>query len=325
MTDWRAHWDSRIGRRLKLRDLRILFAVVEAGSMAKAASQLRMSQPAISEAIANLEGALDVRLLDRSRRGVEPTIYAQALLKRGHNAFDELDQGMREIGFLAHPTAGVVRVGCPENMMSGFVPAVIDRLSRRYPQIVVHAITAQPGAQQFQALSEGHVDLMLGRILRPVTDVAIASEIVGEDRLFVVAGATSPWARRRKVALVDLMGERWILFPPDNVVSSSFAEVFQAHGLEAPQPSVISFSLDIRMHLLATGRFLTVLSGLVLQYNAKRWSLLPLPIDLGEPVPITIFTLKDRTTSPVAQLFIEQAKAAAASLRKVNKSSDGIR
>ncbi|HKS63499.1 MAG TPA: LysR family transcriptional regulator [Xanthobacteraceae bacterium] len=317
MTEAPAPWDSRIGRRLKLRDLRILFAVVEAGSMAKAAGQLRMSQPAISEAIANLEGALDVRLLDRSRRGVEPTIYAQALLKRGRNAFAELDHGMREIGYLAHPTAGVVRIGCPENMMSGFVPAIIDRLSRRYPQIVVHAITAQPGAQQFQVLRESHVDLMLGRILRPVTDAAIASEIIGEDRFFVVAGASSPWIRRRQVALAELVNERWILFPPDNVVSSSFADVFQAHGLEAPQASVISFSLDVRMHLLATGRFLTVLSGLVLQYNAKRWSLRALPVDFGEPVPITIFTLKDRTTSPVAQLFIEQAGAVAASLQKV--------
>jgi DNA-binding transcriptional LysR family regulator len=83
-------WERRIGGRLKLRDLHILSKVVEWGSMAKAASQLGMSQPAVSEAIANLEAALRVRLLDRNARGIEPTIYADTLLKRERVVFDEL-------------------------------------------------------------------------------------------------------------------------------------------------------------------------------------------------------------------------------------------
>ena len=76
-------WESRIGRRLKLRDLHILSVVVQWGSMTKAASQLAMSQPAVSELIASLEATLGVRLLDRNPRGIEATFYAHALLKRG--------------------------------------------------------------------------------------------------------------------------------------------------------------------------------------------------------------------------------------------------
>src|SRR5215475_908009 len=90
-------WESRIGRRLKLRDLHILATVVDRGSMAQGAAHLRMSQPAVSEAIATLESALGVRLLDRSPRGVQPTIYGHALLKRGHVVFDEIKQGLRDI------------------------------------------------------------------------------------------------------------------------------------------------------------------------------------------------------------------------------------
>jgi Bacterial regulatory helix-turn-helix protein, lysR family len=71
------NWESRIGRRLKFRDLHILFTVVQWGSMAKGAVHLGMSQPAVSEAIASLEDALRVRLLDRSPRGIEPTIYGR--------------------------------------------------------------------------------------------------------------------------------------------------------------------------------------------------------------------------------------------------------
>ena len=148
------HWESRIGRRLRLRDLHILFAVVQWGSMAKAASHLAMSQPAVSEAIANLEDALRVRLLDRSSRGIEPTIYAHALLKRGNAVFDELRQGIRDIEFLADPTAGEIRIASPETFAAGLLPAAIDRLSRRYPRIVVRVVQENNSTLEFRELRE---------------------------------------------------------------------------------------------------------------------------------------------------------------------------
>src|SRR5262250_2403411 len=84
--------ESRISRRLRFRDLQVLFAVVQCGSMAKAASELGVTQPAVSEVIAELEEASAVRLFDRSPQGVVPTIYGRALHKRGRAAFDELKQ-----------------------------------------------------------------------------------------------------------------------------------------------------------------------------------------------------------------------------------------
>src|SRR6267142_1467361 len=94
-------WESRLGRRLRIRDLYILSTVVQLGSMAKAARQLAMSQPAVSEAIANLEHILRVRLLDRSPQGISPTIYTGAVLKRSATVFDELQQSVRDVEFLA--------------------------------------------------------------------------------------------------------------------------------------------------------------------------------------------------------------------------------
>src|SRR5262245_6970512 len=216
----------RIDQRLKLRELQVLSAVVEYGSMVKAAGQLAMSQPAVSAAIAKLEAALDVRLIDRSPRGIEPTIYSQALLKRGRVAFDELRQGLRDIEFLLDPAAGEVRVACPESLAAGFVPAVIDRLSQLHPRVIVHVVNAQTGTQEFGELRERNVDIMLGRLFRPTVDDDIDAEIVGGDRLFVVTASHSPWARRRKVSLTELIGEPWIFFPADNVVGSFHAEAF---------------------------------------------------------------------------------------------------
>ena len=308
-------WESRIGRRLKLRDLHILSTVVECGSMAKAARQLGMSQPAVSESIANLEDALRVRLLDRNTKGVEPTIYAHALLARGNIVFDELKQGIRDIEFLADPSVGEVRIGSPESLMAGFVPAIIDRMSRQHPRVVVHAVNAQPGEQEFRALHERSIDLMLGRVLMPLRDPDVAMEILCEDRFFVVAGARSRWASRRAIRFADIAREPWIMFPIDSLIASHFSKALQASGLEAPRASNTTFSMHVRMQLLATGRFLTIMHGSTLRYYAKPWSLKALPVDLAiPPVPIALLSLRNRTFSPVVRLFVEQARAVANSM-----------
>src|SRR5215472_2739444 len=133
-----APWEGRIGRRVRLRDLHVLFAVVQHGSMAKAGAYLGTSQSAISQAIAALEDAVQVPLLDRTPRGVEPTIYGAALIRRGQSAFDELRSGVQDIEFLADPGTGEVRIACTETVAAGLLPAVIDRFASRYPRVKLH-------------------------------------------------------------------------------------------------------------------------------------------------------------------------------------------
>src|SRR5436305_7770826 len=97
-------WNDRIGRRLKLHDLNVLLTVAELGSMGKAAERLAVSQPSVSKAIADIEHAVGVRLLDRTSKGVEMTDYGRALLRRGIGAFDELRLGVKEIESLTDPS-----------------------------------------------------------------------------------------------------------------------------------------------------------------------------------------------------------------------------
>ena len=86
-----------------------------------------------------------MRLLDRHRQGVEPTEYGRALLDCGVAVFDDLRQGVKNIEFLADPTAGEVRIGSKPFVAASFVSAVVDRLSRRYPRIVFHLVAAAGG------------------------------------------------------------------------------------------------------------------------------------------------------------------------------------
>lgn len=301
-------WDDHLGRRLRLRDLHILSNIAQWGSMAKAAKHLGISQPAVSEAIAQLEETLGVRLLDRSPRGIRPTIYGDALLRRGLVVFDELKQGIKEIESLADPGTGEVRIGCPEFLADGVVPAFIDQFSRRYPAAFVYVVDT-PGVREDQQLRERKIDLLLARLpANSVSELEFDVEILFEERFFVVADARSQWFRRRKVTLADLINERWVLQPAQMAIRPLIDAAFRAHGLAVPREKVGTLSMHIRNHLIATGRYLTILPGSALHFNAKRWSVRALPLDLGINVPTGVVTLKHRALSPVVGRFIECAR-----------------
>jgi DNA-binding transcriptional LysR family regulator len=307
-------WEGRIGRRVRLRDLHVLSTVVRWGSMAKAAPHLAMSQSAVSEAIGNLEDALGVRLLDRSPHGVEPTIYALALLKRGDVVFDELKQGIKDIEFLSDPTAGEVRIACPEILSAWLVPSTIERLLRQHPQISIRAFQQDINILEFRQLHDRSVDLVINRVPKEFEDDSVDTEVLLEDQHFVVAGAQSRWAHRRHVTLAELVNEPW-MFPPNPVLKALVREAFEAEGLKVPSGSVTADSVLLRIELLATGRFLSVLSGSVLRGVAIRSAFKVLPINLRSTAPpIVILRLKNRTLSPVVQVFIEQLRQVAKSV-----------
>src|SRR5215510_11125803 len=267
-------WSERIGRRIMLRDLHILLAVVQCKSMARAAEQLAISKPVISKVIANLEHVLGVRLLERDRHGAEPTSYGAALLRRGITVFDELRAGVKEIEFLVDPTAGDVRIGCNPILATSFLPAVIDRLSRRFPRIVFHVVARQADT--------------------------LHRELIDRNVDFLIA--------RRLIELAELMNEVWVLPPPDNVVGSVVLKAFRARGLDYPRSTVVSDSPHVRMTLLATGRFLSIFPVSALRFPTKSAEVRELSIDLPRArVPVGIVTLRNRTLGPVARLFIEQA------------------
>jgi DNA-binding transcriptional LysR family regulator len=308
------HWADRIGRRLKLRDLHILLAVVQCGSMAKAARQLSVSNPVVSKSVADLEHALDARLLDRGAQGVEPTIYGRALLDHALCVFDELRQAVKHVEFLANPTAGEARIGSSIALASGFIAAVVDRLSRQHPRIIFHLLAAESSIT-YRALEERKVDLAIARMFKPVADEQMDAEVLYDEQEVVVAGADNSWTRRRKIDLAELMHEPWTLPPPDTLSGSVIAEAFREKGLDLPPSTIITATVPVRSALLATGRFLTIIPSSVLKFSVNNPVLKRLPVELPTTErPVGIITLKNRTISPVAQLFIDCAREIAKTL-----------
>jgi DNA-binding transcriptional LysR family regulator len=301
-------WNDRVKRRLRLRDLDILMAVIETGSMGKAAKRLNVSQPAVSKAIVELEDALGVQLFDRGRRGVVPTPYGLALRKRGVAVLDDLRQGIEDIEFLSDPTKGDIRVGTTEPIMAAILSPVIDTLSRKHPRMVFH-IVAGDTATLYKDVAERNIDLAVCRMIGNLPD-ELSAETLFEDSVAVMTTADNPLTRRRHLTLADLMNEPWVLFPYESFFGGVIADIFRANGLEPPRLTVSTLSIHAQNELLATGRFLTVLPSFMLRVRDQRLRLKALPVVLpNAPMPIGLITVRNRTLTPTAQLFIDTIRA----------------
>ena len=310
-----ADWNRHIGRTLRLRDLHVFFTVVHWGSMAKAGAHLGVTQSAVSQVIGDLEHAVGVKLLDRSPQGVEPTSYGRALLKGGNAAFDELKQTIQEIEFLADPTVGEVRIGCPETV-AALLPPVVQSLSRRYPGIVVHVSDVVAPTLDLPQIRDRTLDLALVRVAgspsrhRFGDDLKV--EVVFDDETLVVAGQGSRWAGRRKIDIAELADEPWILPPPQTLNSMVVADAFKARGLEPPKIKLVTFSVQLRINLLEDGPYLSVMPRSMMRLYGKRLSVAVLPVRLPtREWPVAMVMLKRRSLNPAVKVFIEHLRESA--------------
>jgi DNA-binding transcriptional LysR family regulator len=306
-----SNWEARIGRRVRLHDLHAFAAVIQSGSISKAAREIGVTQSALSQMIADLETALRVRLLDRSTRGVAPTVFGDVLLRRSRAALDELRHGMEEIAFLSDQTTGQVRIGCPESISSAVLPPIAQLFFRQHPKAVLDVDDVNFG--RLAPLIDRRIDLVIARGGRGFGGQEIPEEVdvrmLFEDELVVAAGVNSRWFKRRKIDLADLVNERWILTEPGIWNHLLVAEAFAAHRLEVPNISMRTLSVHLRTNLIATGDFITTLPRSVLRLYADRFSLKALPVDFpARPWPVSIVTLRNRSLSPIAQRFIHCAE-----------------
>jgi DNA-binding transcriptional LysR family regulator len=297
--------DDRLGRRIRLTDLRVLMAVAEAGGMGKAARQLNTSQPAVSRCIADLEQELNVTLLERTPRGVEVTAYGRTLLDAAVSAVDSLRHGLQHIGSINDPSEGAIRIGGQEAIISGLLPRAFNELRARYPGIAVHVKSVASIPQQYAELRERRLDLIVGRVHPPFED-DVEAVILFEEKTHVVASATNPWAGRRgPLALAELADEPWALPVPGTLVGALFAPAFEANGVPYPPRCFAIGSIHLQLELVADSAFLAILPGSALRLNLERFGLQVLPIESPvRPSPVGILRLKGRPVTPFVESFI---------------------
>jgi len=297
-------WSDRIGRRIKLRDLHILMEVADTGSMAKAAARLSISHPAVSKAISEIEGTLGVRLFDRGSRGAELTAYGEVLLRCGINVFDEMRQGLRSLEYLSDPNSGEVRLGCTDIILHSLVPSIVRRFSKQHPGVQLDVKLTNPGEHQIQELRERRIDLLMTRATGQQDD--FHSEVLFDEPFVFVVGAQSEFARKRRIALKDIVKGNWVLPSYDSAPGALVAEVFRANDFSPPTPLVKTIAIQLTVSLIASGEFVGILPASVAALSAHQAALKVLPLNSAGPkISAEIVFLKNRTLSPAVEAFID--------------------
>jgi DNA-binding transcriptional LysR family regulator len=298
-------WTDRAASRIKLRDLRVFMVVANAGAMGRAASQLAVSQPVISKSIADLEHKLGVRLFDRSRRGVELTIFGRSLRDSGLAVFDELRQSVTRLEALSDPTRGEVRIGTSPVLVGGLVSAALNRMCARYPRMKFHVVEAGSNTVRTRDLRARNIDFAVALILEPFSTDEFAIEVLFNENHVIYVGHNSKWAKRRNVRLADLVGEPWVLPPLDHILEPLY-KAFDNAGLDRPHATVLTTSVHVHNCLLATGEFVAVLPSSTFAGGAAYSPFRALPVELPTTVaPVAIITLRGRPLSAAAKLFLD--------------------
>jgi DNA-binding transcriptional LysR family regulator len=307
---------ERTRRRVRLRDLETLVAVVQAGGMRKAAGELHMSQPAVSKAMRELEDTLGHSLLERGRRGVAPTPFGQALVARSKVVVDELQNALRELAYLADPEAGEVRLGAMETLQAGVVAAAVQLQLQRHPRMRFYFENGQSPELIGHFLPQRLVDFAVARPLNQPLPPDIEGEPLFHDQLKVAVGPEHPFARRRKLGLADLMDEYWILSRNEVLPGTPVPTAFAEAGLPMPQRIVVTGSLNMRQNMLARGRFVTCVPHSLLPFARVRGNFHILPIVLPIwHVPTMILKLHGRNLGPAAEAFLDTLRELARPLR----------
>jgi DNA-binding transcriptional LysR family regulator len=303
-------------RRVRLRDLETLMAVVQAGGMRKAAAGLHLSQPAVSRAMRELEDSLGVRLLQRGPAGAEATVHGQALIQRARAVLDELHNALQELDWLSDPEAGEVRLGGGDTQQAGVLALATQKLLARHGRMRLSFESAQAHQLVGLMLPQRMIDLA---VIRPAV-LPLPADIDGEalyhEQLHVVVGPAHPLARRRKVALADLAHEHWILSRNERMAGSPLVQAFADAGQAMPERVTESGTLQLRHRLLVSGRFVTCMPHTVVGFARRHFGLRVLPVALPRwPTPTMVLWLRGRVPAPATRACLEALREVAATLR----------
>ena len=191
------------------KQLQNVIAVMEKGSLGRAAAALNVSQPALTKSIQRLEERLGVQLFSRESKGMRATLYGEALRPHAYGILASTEQAVRDIESMRSGTRGTVNIACgPLNSREILAYAVV-RLLREHPLIRVNVHTA---------IADHTPGLLDGRYEFIVTQLPLGSRMSGlmqrelvKDRISVIARADHPLARQSKVTVRDLLRYKWVL------------------------------------------------------------------------------------------------------------------
>ena len=272
---------------INLRHIEVFRSVMLAGSVVGAAKLLNVTQPGVSRTIALLEMRLGYALFERRGRRIVPTAEAEALFREVEQIYTGVDRIVQVATDLRFQRAGALRVATLPALSQWLVPQAIARFQQTRPRVGVF-VQSLPSRQIADLVSTRQLDV--GVVELPLAMPAIRIEPLPPVAMMVALAPTHPLARRRKLSLKDLKGERMVLLSQHSYVRYQIDDAFNAAGV-IPDVAVETPSSSIVCALVAAGAGI----GLV-----SRWTAMP-----AAGPTVTVLPLKESLHSRYAAIFPE--------------------
>ncbi len=284
--------------RLKTRHLALLLHLYEQRSVLRAAEAANMTQPAASKLLAEMEGLLGVPLFERHARGVEPTTFGLAMVRRARSALSEIERAREEIAALREGRLGQVSIGTVVNPGTTLVPQAVAAVKRDFPGLLVE-VEMDYSRPLVARLLDGQLDIVIGRIMGPEGADELEFEPLADEPHAVIVRSGHPLAAAETVRHADLQDHGWIMPPRGSVLRTRLDAVFHQYGLRSPQNLVETSSLPVIIHLLRHSDLLTALPTESVAPYLQTAQMQVLPIDLGVRMEyFGIIRRRDKTPSP---------------------------
>lgn len=299
--------------RLKLRQLRLLVAVGAHGNIQNAARELGISQPAATKLIQDLELDFEVKLFNRTNRGVVPTVFGETLIRHGKLIFAQVSNAAQELDDLNEGNSGRVVVGTLLAASTSLIPAAINILLAERPNVAVK-ISEGTNEVLMPGLLSGEIDMVVGRLPAHRHRDKIRQEKLFEDRILAVVGTQHPLASRTNISFAQTKPFGWIVPPLETTLRRQVDHFFVGQQQYVPPVTIESVSYLTNRALLQSRDLIGLMPAEVVAQDItnNHLSLLDWTVPFGHG-PIGVSLRADDELSPAGRAF----KAA---LRQVAKA-----
>jgi len=254
------------GKDISMRQLRYFMAAAEAGQLSQAAVKVHVSQSAITAAVLQLEQTLGVRLFDRLPSGVTLTAEGHKFAQHAGHILDTLQDALSEPLFLSHSIQGVIRVGASYTVLGYFLPSLLARFKRSYPQVEIDLVDMDRPVIE-DAIVSGRLDMGLSIVSNTENLQRFEHQVLIRSRRQLWLSSEHPLMRASVITLEDVACHPYILPTVDEGESSTY-RYWNSRSLE-PNVAFRTSSMEGLRGLVAHGFGVTILSDML--YRA--WSL----------------------------------------------------
>jgi len=294
---------SKWNQRIRLRHLEVLLAIARHGSLTAAAVALDITQPAVSQWLADIEAAAGTRLFERGRR-LRPTPFTAPLLAHAERVLQDARRTLAEVQAIRSGGSGRVRIGAMPVAIAALVPEAVLRLREQAPGIEL-SLVQDIAAGLWLQFERDELDLMVTRLDARTRGSGLPQCRLFPDRHQVVCRPTHPLANRKRVAWRDVVRYRWLMPPAGTPLHEALMATIETAGVTQPLPMLTSTSMTANLDLLRRSDAIGVQSGAMAADALARGLLVALPLQLVHDTGEVGLVWREPTPSPALAVVLQ--------------------